>query len=492
MKKKILSLALACLMIMTAFATMVSAETTAPFTFNNQGYDTLSGAIQAATKSGGGTITVNKDYTNTASDKQVRDQGTDATNIKIVAAAGVTPTITFSADNFEMISNDTITFDTLKIALTGKQIRPRGGISLVFKNCTIVGTSLANAHFGYISCQFGSETNSVTVIGGTMTCGGNGVAIGCPNTQGGKLNVYLDSANISSIQGLTYKCDNGIINIHNSTIISSKRLFRTTTGATINVTGNTTLTDTSSTGTIDINGSGTTSIYFGANTKLVTNTTAGFYNNNSTAEQLNIYTETPNFWYSYNSGNPKAIENSYVAPTMIDGASIKIDAQNSGLRFSANFDNTTAGAQSYGMILTKAANLTDGVVFNHALGGKCVVQPATNGIDGIRYNVAICDLEANNYNTKYAARAYATYLYADKSNVTVTVYSAFDDTDSTAEGKGNVRSIQDVADAALSDTKTQKTEMGDGFHYEHKLDNGTYSRYTKEQYEAIKTYASSN
>ena len=133
MKKKILSLALACLMIMTAFATMVSAEGTAPFTVtgNDVGEtasdcSTWAAALAKVYEYGGGTIDFNSDYTMVSTDTNA---GTAAIEITI-NGNGYTLTDTNAADVFKFVNGETVTVNKLTITSTWKRIEVAGGTQL--------------------------------------------------------------------------------------------------------------------------------------------------------------------------------------------------------------------------------------------------------------------------------------------------------------------------------------------------------------------------
>ncbi len=514
MRKKILSLALACLMIMTAFATMVSAETTAPFTVtgNDEGETSVdcpswTKALEKVYEYGGGTINMNTDYGDKSTAKAPEaNPKTSNERVTIVVNGnnhkfewkGTGTSSSATARNSAILNfnyNDDVTFNNVVFYANYVRLaNVNRGTTLTFKNCNFDGDN-CKEQYGYIlmTDDFAGDnvTTTVKIEGGTYNFRSGGSGISAGSKYENLLDVELKNCTLTSTGGLTYRAanvtaENIKFNYNYSNAI--QRVFRSHKSGTIKLLGSETYIKENNKSIFDVSETNQTSsvnVYIDKGVELQGASLVALNGNGSS---LNIYTQEASFFTKTTDSSVVT----YTAPTMIGGASIRIDEQNSGLRFSATFDKEATGAQSYGMILTKAANLTGGVEFTHALGNKCVDQPATNGIDGTRYNVAICGIEADNYATKYAARAYATYLYSGNANVTVTVYSDFDATDSTAEGKGNVRSIQDVADAALNDTKTEITETGDGFFYEHKIADGVYSRYTKEQYEAIKTYASSN
>ena len=510
MKRKILSFALACLMIMTAFATIVSAET-APFTVtgNDVGESadctTWADALAKVYEYGGGTIDMNKDYgdKSTAKAPEANPNTSNERTTIIVNGnnhkfewKGTGTSSNATARNSAVLNfnyNDDVTFNNVEFYVNYVRLaNVNRGTTLTFKNCNFNGDNCKD-QYGYIlmTDDYAGDniTTTVKIEGGTYNfrSGGSGISAGAHYNN--IFDVEMKDCAITATGGLTFRASNVTaenIKFNYNYVATISRVFRSHKSGTIKLLGSETFIKENNKSIFDVSENNQTSsvkVYIDRGVELQG---ASLVALNGTNSSLNIYTQEERFFTKTTDSSVLT----YTAPSMIDGASIRIDEQSSGLRFSADFDNTTAGATSYGMILTKADNLANGAEFTHALGNKCVDQPATDGIDGTRYNVAICDLEANNYSTKYAARAYATYLYAN--NVNVTVYSDFDATDSTSEGKGNVRSIQDVADAALSDTKTEKTETGDGYPYEHKIANGVYSRYTKEQYEAIKTYASSN
>jgi len=514
MKKKVLSLVLACLMIMTAFATTVSAET-APFTVtgNDAGETavdctTWTAALEQVYKYGGGTINMNTDYGDSSTAKAPEanpNTSNERTTIVINGNGhkfnwkGTGTSSNATARNSAVLNfnyNDDVTFNNVEFYVNYVRLaNVNRGTTITFKNCNFAGDN-CKEQYGYIlmTDDYAGDnvTTTVKIEGGTYNFRSGGCGISAGATYANLLDVELKNCTITATGGLTYRAGNVTVEnaIFNSTTTGNiARVFRSHKSGTIKLLGSETFLKENQKSVFDVsetNQSSSVKVYIGSGVELQGASLIALNGNNSS---LNIYAQEGNFYTKTTDSSVFT----YTAPTMIDGASIKIDDQNSGLRFSANFDSEDTNLLSYGMILTKAANLANGAEFTHALGEKCVDQPATEaGIDGNRYNVAICGLEAVDYTTKYAARAYATYQYGTSANATVTVYSAFDDTDSTAEGKGNVRSIRDVANAALNDTMTQKTETNDGYPYEHRIDDGVYSRYTKKQYDAIKTYSSSN
>ncbi len=178
----------------------------------------------------------------------------------------------------------------------------------------------------------------------------------------------------------------------------------------------------------------------------------------------------------------------YAAPTLLDGASVRIDGEQSGIRFSSVIAKDTT-ATAYGTVLVKATDVKTGDVVTaftaeslKAASIKYAEIAATEGGttvvgNNVQYNLALYNLP--DYTTEYAARAYADYKVGD---VTVRVYSAFD-------ADENVRSIQDVAKAALLDVEDAKNEA-EGYIYEVETDK--WSCYTKAQYEALAEYANND
>lgn len=154
----------------------------------------------------------------------------------------------------------------------------------------------------------------------------------------------------------------------------------------------------------------------------------------------------------------------YAAPSIVDGAAIRT-ADPEGLRFTANNAGTTANA--YGFALAK---YTEGFDANNVGNYKKVTIDAEDiAVDGT-YMLSLVELP--DITEKFAARAYAEYTVGDGI---VTVYSAFD-------AENNVRSINQVADLIVEEAKAHTTadEV-----YKYEVGENMYSRYTKSQYDYI-------
>ena len=196
-----------------------------------------------------------------------------------------------------------------------------------------------------------------------------------------------------------------------------------------------------------------------------------------------------------------------VAPIMLAGASIRTNEGTNGLRFTSTVDDATAQAGlnalgatvSYGTLICQADQLEKATDFTQAAllaSGSSLYTTITakNGVttdtDGnvTKFNAALV-VDLDEKATEYAARSYAdiTITMGNKT-VTTRVYSDYSADD-------NVRSMEEVANAALADVKDEKiTGTPDGYDYIFAvttLDNETkYSCYSASEYEVLKTWAS--
>ena len=169
---------------------------------------------------------------------------------------------------------------------------------------------------------------------------------------------------------------------------------------------------------------------------------------------------------------------------MAVGASVRIvpDAENSnGLRFTSTLVNNATPTR-YGTLIVKAADLGDTEFTIAALTAANIKfaniaateEGTVKGDDKTTYNAALVNLPDAEFTTEFAARAYAVYTVNGEEYI---VYSDFSKTD-------NIRSLTDVAEAALADTKSTQSEE-----YCYEVGENTYSPYTKTQYELLRNYA---
>lgn len=208
-----------------------------------------------------------------------------------------------------------------------------------------------------------------------------------------------------------------------------------------------------------------------------------------------------------------------VAPQMLPGASVRIVTDEalagSGIRFTSAISaasvakleelktNGDIAGYSFGTVVFRAESVEKltGAPTAEALeaaGEKYVDIPAVNGLvekdGGYEINAAIVNIKKANYGRAFAAVSYVEYTLT--SGVKVRAYSAF-------SGEDNVRSIQDVAYAALNDLEASAGEV-DGWNYryvtnvsyeyangvfvENELDTPMYSIYSDAQRAILKEY----
>lgn len=152
-------------------------------------------------------------------------------------------------------------------------------------------------------------------------------------------------------------------------------------------------------------------------------------------------------------------------PVRIDGASVRLAATSSGIRFTSYVPARTVAAIKaiadkgtsieYGTIITPTDKLTSklmtlDVLSSYLVEGKdYVVIPADRGLStdsegNVTFNAAIINIKVANYDRKFSATAYIKYTL---NGVTCYAYSVYDDGDS--------RSIKEVAHRALAVNDTE-------------------------------------
>ena len=167
-------------------------------------------------------------------------------------------------------------------------------------------------------------------------------------------------------------------------------------------------------------------------------------------------------------------------PTMLDGASVRIVEGSNGIRFTSTL-MTEAKIVRYGTLIVKKADLGTTEFTAKALTAAGILFADIAATDAgtvaektvTTYNAALTNLPEDQFETDFAARAYAVYTINGEEYI---VYSDFD-------GAANVRNISDVAEEARSDTKTARTDE-----YCHEVAEGTWSPYSKAQYEQLLTF----
>lgn len=194
--------------------------------------------------------------------------------------------------------------------------------------------------------------------------------------------------------------------------------------------------------------------------------------------------DSTNFEAATEKSGSKLTTNYIATPKMVVGASVRIvpDLENSnGLRFTSTLVNNATPTR-YGTLIVKAADLGDTEFTIAALTAANIKfaniaateEGTVKGDDKTTYNAALVNLPDAEFTTEFAARAYAVYTVNGEEYI---VYSDFSKTD-------NIRSLTDVAEAALADTKSTQSEE-----YCYEVGENTYSPYTKTQYELLRNYA---
>jgi len=479
-------------MIMTAFATIVSADTTAPFTVtgNDVGETasdctTWAAALAKVYEYGGGTIDFNSDYTMVSTDTNAGTAAIVITingNGKILTDAG-------AADVFSFKNGGVITVNNLNILSSSKRIEVANGAKLTMNDCTWETRGLGESDTGgYIRTSAGSSFDTTvtlnrctvwatggTVLFGTNSVGGRGIIVNVNDSSinnpfhekyGETSSTITNSALYSSfsIYGFAFGMKN--INIHNSVICSNKRALRSLANADISITGNSKVINTHSTAEFfNVTGTGTTNVTIGKDACIINNGTKWYGISGTATEKLNFNVTDLDFLKtSSNKGETTTdVDLNYAIPTLEDGASVRTTQDTEGLRFTANIAKDTT-AKEYGIIAAATTNeLTSDNFTMAALGeGKYVKVASTDdgfkkddSGDAVVYNAVLTSIAETSKN--YSARAYATYEYA--TNVNITVYSAYD-------ANVNSRNVKQVATLAYNDLLTEaeidaKVESGD-------------------------------
>lgn len=188
-------------------------------------------------------------------------------------------------------------------------------------------------------------------------------------------------------------------------------------------------------------------------------------------------------------------------PTMVDGASLRVQGDSLGIRFSAMYvkpKQNLSVIPTYGILITVGENLSQVDDFTvkalESAGLSYILVDAKDGIvddyrNGTRtFNAAIVNIKPENYGKTFYARAYAKY---EVEGVTYYEYSDFD-------ADVNCGSVKEEAYEALADVKSSaqddyKYEVAsyvqkgtDGYAW---VEEKAYSKYHTTQIPAIKAFA---
>ena len=217
----------------------------------------------------------------------------------------------------------------------------------------------------------------------------------------------------------------------------------------------------------------TREIYISGNTKINAKQLLGALDSGNTP--FTVISTTPSFFHDSDDDMDM-----YVAPVLLDGASVRTNTDSNGLRFTA-YTGKYNNASEKGILVTKTANLASTEFTAKALAKaevtsyKEVVATLTTA-DGDNESFTAALLGIPNVNEAYSARAYAKYSLGNSG--TVTTYSAY-------SAENNSRSLAEVAYRAVNDLKAFNAETG----HVCKIEEGKYSPYSADQYAVLKTYS---
>ncbi|MBQ8339634.1 MAG: hypothetical protein IJY16_04230 [Clostridia bacterium] len=188
------------------------------------------------------------------------------------------------------------------------------------------------------------------------------------------------------------------------------------------------------------------------------------------------------------------------APTLQEGAGVRAELGSQGIRFTAGIATSVAsaleaeGKVTYGILIAPADHVAAAGDFTVAALEAYATKVGKNSDaiyvnvvadkslcrneDTLSFNAVLIDVQEANYGRKIAAVAYAcvndTYYY-----------SAFDSNE-------NARSLSEIAETALADTKTaaqlQEDDALKALYVYPVADTEQYSKYTKEQRDALAGY----
>ena len=527
MKKKILSIALACLMLISVFAMAIpTAAETAVFSVAKKdgtavgNYATYNEALEAAFTAGGGTINMLADYSLTVNGYT----DTDKTTCTDIVINGNGHTLTTTKQPFTFTAGDNLTVNNLKVDMTASQrfVDILGGSTLTFNQVTFTSSGYVDDQYGHFRTpnvdDVSAETvNTLNFKDCSITITGKGTVIGI--RKGSHiLDVNMDGCTVTGALetegqnngGFVYGVRN--VNLNNTNVKVQHRVFwDLQRGDTVRITGNSTIQNTSSSKYI-ISVKDDYDFILGENVKLIG---ANFAEAKGTTEFLNIYAYNPNFYYT----DAETAYPYFNAPVMNDGATLRVSAEepNYGLRFTATcapatLDNaeTTDVKESlvdhakYGTVITKDTYLEKGLWAEGVMGkatdaakGIFLAVEAKNGIsaaeDGtLTMNTALANIKDANLDSTFYARSYAVYSLDKYELINVYVFSALDTTKHGASytdtiNKTLAENVKDAAEEGYTTEVDSYVALGNsGYAW---TEGKKYTCYSKEQYDALKAIA---
>lgn len=424
-KKKILSFALACLMIVMTFSATIPAfaevKATDVCKIGDTGYATLYDAI--LNSESGDTITILKDcsydkeYNTTGQYNMMLDTayGVAANDVlTIESEQGETYKVTMVNGGIVSTVACTVTFNNIDFVQdnTGVEgntqaiVSPRKASTFTFNNCSFSFDGYRGDGTSSVLDAYFNTLNS----GGTLNM--NNCDIYCNEVDSASpiFGAYASSVwfnvNLNSVNVKVKNANTPVFLLHhyaNGTPVKKM---------TANIFGDTNF--------IYVDNTGAESEH--------TNIFAGTGHSSRKGGTVNIF-----------NGRTYGI---YAAPALEDGASIRISEQ--GLRFTIA-DVSNLGA-TYGMLFAKDSDTWNNTTF--VLDAEKTVSASADGtgLNDTSYNMV---LTGATLNQKYAARAYAQY--SGFNGATITVYSAFDATK-------NVRSMSNIANYIVTNN-TESAEV---------------------------------
>ncbi|MBQ9132057.1 MAG: hypothetical protein IJX62_06275, partial [Clostridia bacterium] len=385
-----------------------------------------------------------------------------------VASIGSTNYATLAAAFAEAEDGDTITIKKDITNVTGRlNCTATTGVSIILdgNGKTISGTADA------LLCVFGSA--NVTIQNLTIESN-DATSIGCT--------LQVNNGAVVTTKNCTLRSNE--INLVGSVIIQG--------GGTYICAEGTTIVGVKSNSAIRTNAATANAYVYGGTLQVVEGATA--HNGSGTFKMYGGKTVIGSATTSYN-------------PAMLDGASIRTNANSNGIRFTtsisaellAHIKSLGADSVSYGTVIFKAdsykalGNATPAAAGWAA--GTYMDIPATNGFVGDKengpfvFNAALTNIQDKNLEVAFGAVSYVEYTVGSEK---IRVYSDYNVTD-------NARKIKDVALAALKDvaaasTNGEYTEGGWAYKYEvafyydengQKVNEKAYSCYTATQYAVV-------
>ena len=299
MKKKILSIALACLMMISVFAMAITtAAETAVFSVAKKdgtavgNYATYNEALEAAFKAGGGTINMLADFSLTVNGYT----DTDKTTCTDIVINGNGHTLTTTKQPFTFTAGDNLTVNNMKVNMTASQrfADILGGSTLTFNQVTFTSNASIDDQYGHFRTPNADDVsteivNTLNFKDCSITLTGKGTVIGI--RKGSHiLDVNMDGCTVTGAAtagqnqgGFVYGVRN--VNLNNTNVKVTHRVFWNLKGGdTVRITGNSTIQNTSSKYLISVQDD--YDFILGENVKLIG---AMLAEANGATEFLNIY-----------------------------------------------------------------------------------------------------------------------------------------------------------------------------------------------------------